>query len=73
MTLCDDCDHVEAGSRKRNPNSWLCLMFPRVIGPGYVSPRTWTEYDPFMRCANINGGKCPMFKRRRDGQMESGL
>ena len=64
-TYCEDCDHVEASSRKRSPASWVCLKFPRVEGNGFVAPTVWAETDPFMRCANINGGLCPMWAPRR--------
>jgi hypothetical protein len=69
-TLCEACDFVEAGSRKGNPYGWLCTRFPRIEGMGFVAPKFWAEKEPFMKCVGINGGKCCLFKPRRDGQME---
>lgn len=72
-TFCQDCDNVHPESRKRSPSQWLCVKFPRLEGQGFVAPKVWAEMEPFMRCVYINGGKCPMFARRRDGQQENGL
>ena len=72
-TFCEDCDHVVVESRKRLPPQWLCSKFPRMEGMGYVAPNKWAEMEPFMRCVNINGGECPMFERRRNGQRDNGL
>lgn len=69
-TYCEDCDHVEADSRKRSPKAWVCLKFPRVEGGGFVAPTVWAAQEPFMRCVDINGGDCPLYKPRPnpDGQ-----
>jgi hypothetical protein len=69
-TYCETCDNVHPDTLKRSPTSWLCVKFPRLSGQGFVAPNVWTEQEPFMRCININGGVCPMYKRRRDGQLE---
>lgn len=68
-TFCSLCDHVDPDSRKRSPRAWLCSKFPRLEGMGFVSPDVWAD-DHLMRCVNINGGKCPLFKPRRTAQME---
>lgn len=69
-TLCEDCDNVHSETRKRSPSQWLCVQFPRLSGQGFVAPNVWTEQEPFMKCIYINGGKCPVFKRRLPGQKE---
>lgn len=72
-TFCENCDHVEPASRKRSPSQWVCLKFPRIEGQGFVAPKAWAEMEPFMRCASINGGACPMWKPMRNGQKELGV
>lgn len=69
-TLCDECDGVTEHTRKLHPNRWTCIHFPRVAGNGFVSAETLIDHEPHMRCGGINGGKCPMFKLKRNGQME---
>lgn len=64
-TFCIDCGNVEAGSRKGSPHRWLCTKFPRAEGMGFVAPNYWAEHEPFMRCANINGGFCPLYEAIR--------
>jgi hypothetical protein len=65
VTFCADCDNVHADSRKRLPSQWLCTQFPRLEGQGFVAPKVWAEMEPYMRCANINGGICPKFSPLR--------
>lgn len=72
-TLCETCDHVHAESRKRSPSSWLCVKFKRMEGQGFVAPKVWAEFEPYMKCVNINGGACPFWKARREGQQDNGL
>jgi len=67
-TYCEDCDNVEPASRKRSPTGWVCLKFPRVEGGGFVAPTVWADQEPFMRCVHINGGFCPQFVKRPEGQ-----
>jgi hypothetical protein len=62
ITFCEDCDNVESSTRSRNPNSWICLKFPRKDGHGFVSETWWSRNEPYMRCVGINGGACPLFK-----------
>lgn len=73
LTLCEQCDHVHADSRKRSPTMWLCSKFPRLEGMGFVAPKAWAEHEPFMKCSGINGGACPLWSPRRDGQRDNGL
>jgi hypothetical protein len=70
VTYCQECEHVERTSRKSNPHYWLCTKFPRAEGMGFVAPNYWAEHEPFMRCTNINGGLCPLWKPIRTPQME---
>ena len=69
-TFCEDCDNVHNDTRRQSPSSWLCVEFPRLEGQGFIAPKFWAEKEPFMRCVGINGGACPLFKRRRNGQLE---
>jgi hypothetical protein len=73
LTFCEDCDNVHPDTRKRSPSSWLCIKFPRVEGGGFVAPKVWAREEPFLKCINCNGGACPFFTRRREGQREMGL
>lgn len=72
-TYCRDCDHVEPQSRKQHPRLWLCLQHPNIEGMGFVDPDTWVKEQPYLYCRNVNGGRCPLWKRRRDGQQELGV
>lgn len=72
-TFCEDCDHVHADTRKQNPTRWLCTKFPRLEGFSPVAPRAWVDSEPFSRCVGINGGFCPLFSPRRNGQRELGV
>lgn len=71
-TFCETCANVEVGSRRAHPATWLCVMFPRLDGHGYVSETYWAKNEPFMRCHGINGGKCPMYQpaRKDDGLVD---
>lgn len=64
-TYCEDCDHVQ------NPNEhWykqMCIKFPRIEGVGFVT-KTYRETDPYMKCKDINGGACPCFTPKRNGE-----
>lgn len=60
-TMCSDCDNVEATSRKQSPRNWLCRMHKRRHAEGFISPTYWVENEPFLRCANVNAGSCPLF------------
>lgn len=68
MTFCEDCDNVESSSRKRSPSSWLCLKFIRLEGGGFIAPKVWANFEPFMKCTGINGGLCPMWSKRREAE-----
>ena len=71
-TYCRDCDHVDPQSRKQHPRLWLCLMHPCLEGQGFVDPEIWTNGEPYLRCRDVNGGRCMLFKARRDGQKDLG-
>lgn len=72
-TYCEQCDNVHPETRKRSPSQWLCVKFPRLEGSGFVAPNKWTEMEPYMRCAFINGGACPVWAPIRNGQQDNGL
>lgn len=73
ITSCETCDHVHAETRKQHPSRWLCVRFPRIEGFSPVAPKAWVDAEPYMRCVGINGGACPLWKARRDGQRELGI
>jgi hypothetical protein len=70
VTACEDCDHVTSGTRKGHPARWCCIKFPRIEGFSPVAPKAWVDAEPYMRCIGINGGLCPMWSPKRDGQKE---
>jgi len=65
VTLCNECDHVEAQSRKMTPRLWLCRRHRRVVNDSFVTASSWTNSDPFLRCSAVNGGACPLFEPLR--------
>lgn len=73
MTTCEDCDNVHMETRKKHPASWLCVRFPRLEGYSPVAPRMWVDAEPYMKCMGINGGACPLWVARREGQKDNGL
>ena len=64
-TFCIECENVVEETRKRLPTQWLCRMHPRIEGQGFVAPKIWAEMEPFLRCRDTNGGRCPVFIERR--------
>lgn len=72
-TACEDCDNVHESTRKQSPSRWLCMKFPRLENMNPVAPKAWVGVEPYMRCFGINGGFCPLFVKRRDGQKEMGV
>lgn len=67
-TSCESCDNVHAETRKQHPGRWVCVKFPRLEGMNAIAPREWVNAEPYMRCTGINGGHCPVWTPRRDGQ-----
>jgi hypothetical protein len=65
-TPCEDCDGVVASTRKDGPYRWLCIRFPRLPGLDPVAPTQRMVFEPYMRCAGINGGHCPLWSPRRE-------
>lgn len=70
ITYCADCDHPQGQSRNYQRYRWICTLFPRLEGQGFVDPGVWDKDEPYMRCIDINGGKCPLFRRRIEGQKD---
>jgi len=64
-TYCQDCDHVEAASRKLTPHLWLCRKHKRVFNDSFVTRTAWVKADPFLRCRDTNAGACPLFEPLR--------
>lgn len=70
-TPCEDCEHLHPDTRDpKRTYAWLCMRFPRLPGLSAVAPKSKHIGEPYNRCENINLGFCPLFERRRDGQME---
>jgi hypothetical protein len=67
ITHCDECENLLNG--KDYIRRWVCGKFPRLDGVGYVSS-TYAHDPPFMLCAGINGGKCPMYQPKRTTEKE---
>lgn len=68
-TYCEDCEHAHAENDKRSPHRWMCVKFPRVEADNFVT-KDLRRSDPYMYCYSINGGACPVFKRKKGPQME---
>ena len=66
LTYCENCDNVEADSRKRSSWQWLCLQHPRLSGFGYLTKTHWDQDPPLLYCRSVNAGACPLFTPRRD-------
>lgn len=71
-TLCEECEYSHADNAKRPAYRWLCVKFPRLESANFVtSAERMTE--PFMYCKDINGGKCPLFRKSKGKQIELGV
>ncbi len=62
-TYCSECRHVYKPTKDAPPWRWLCIKNKRLDGFGYVTPLTWDNADPYVRCADMNHGACPLFER----------
>lgn len=67
-TFCEDCDHVERESRKKQVFQWLCLQHPCAEKHGFVTRENWTNGEPYLRCKDVNGGICKLFKAKATTQ-----
>lgn len=72
FTHCSDCEHVTSESRKGKWYGWTCIKFPNLGGGGFVT-NDIRETEPYMKCVGINGGKCPLWQRRKDNQVNLNL
>lgn len=68
-TYCDECEHVLRG-KNDPPWSWLCLEHPLIEGMGFVMRGLWSKQAPYLRCRDVNGGACKLFKKAAPGQMK---
>ena len=68
-TYCEECEFLHGESRG-HPARWMCSKFPRGDGFGFVTKGAWDGQAPFMHCNGINGGSCPLFEEKREGQEE---
>jgi hypothetical protein len=64
-TFCDKC--VNLGNPKDYPSRWYCKRFPMADGIGHLS-ETYRAENPFMLCKGINGGYCPEYEEKREGE-----
>ena len=66
---CAECDNVSKEYATAPEYLWLCLKHPRLDGHGFVS-RTIRDGNlpPYLRCKDVNGGYCYLFKPKADGQ-----
>lgn len=67
-TLCEECDNVHEQSRKLSPRQWLCVAHKRTEGGNFVAPTVWAKREPYLRCIDVNGGACELWKQRREGK-----
>lgn len=71
ITLCQNCDNVHPDSHSRPSFRWLCIAHPKLPGfDGFVVGEHWEKDEPFLRCRDVNGGKCHLFTPKRGPQME---
>lgn len=66
ITYCENCDNVTAESRSKPSYAWTCIKHPRVSGAAFVVRGVWERDTPHLRCADVNGGMCPLFEERKD-------
>lgn len=57
-TFCDECAHRIADRNGRD----LCARHKRLFNPTFVHKRQWDGWQPFLRCADVNGGVCELFQ-----------
>lgn len=69
-TYCEDCDLVDAQSRKKAKYYWLCTAHRNLEGMGFVARDEWVNSEPYLRCRDVNGGACPVFQPLRTAEAE---
>ena len=68
---CETCDHFLLVNKSDPPWRALCTKHKNEGGFGFVSMELWDSEAPYLRCVDMNPkGTCPMWKRKRDNQME---
>ena len=64
-TWCDACvNRIPA----KHPARDMCNRHPRHEGYGFVRKGEWDDFPPFLFCRDVNGGGCPLFEPKRDGE-----
>ena len=71
VTRCENCEHLHPTSRgERRERTALCMAHPKLVRADLVFNGIIDKDTPFMRCIDINGGACPMYKPRIVGESE---
>ena len=62
-TVCSRCKHIYVPNKSAQPWYWLCIKHPRLNeGFGFVTDETWDNAPPYLRCADVNAGACPLYE-----------
>ncbi|KKN17820.1 hypothetical protein LCGC14_0962020 [marine sediment metagenome] len=64
-TWCEDCDNRIPA---KYPTRDMCTKHPRHDGFGFVLRGQWDDFPPYLFCKDVNGGGCPLFEPKRDGE-----
>lgn len=70
LTLCKECNNLYVASKNDQPGRWMCIKHKRLPVFGFVTHEAWENFPPYLFCRDVNGGACPLFRPKRDGQME---
>ena len=70
FTICADCRNLSR-HKSAPPWRWLCIRHKRAEGFGFVTREYWDD-APYLRCADVNGGFCPLFEKRAETELEHG-
>lgn len=68
-TYCEECDWVLKEYATAAEYLWLCMKHPRMDGHGFVSKTIRDgNLPPYLRCKDVNGGYCYLFKPKATTQ-----
>lgn len=62
ITKCSECDFVHSDTRKQHYKAWMCVRHKNLI-PNFISDEA---AEPYLRCYQVNGGACELFKPRKE-------